>query len=116
MSPHELPIIDYDNIPVGSLQHRIRSLPADEIKLLLDHERTHNNRAQVCEILQNRLNELRAGARPSGGSQDDEPLEAEDTAGGSPVDPSGSPEPMHPPRHGMAGQPGKPKGDRPRGQ
>ncbi|MER7013510.1 hypothetical protein ABT324_19000 [Saccharopolyspora sp. NPDC000359] len=113
MSPHELPIIDYDNIPVGSLQHRIRSLRADEVKLLLDHERTHNDRVQVREILQNRLDELRAGAEPSGGTQDDKPVEAENTPGGSPVTPSGSPEPMHPPRHGMAGQPGKPRADRP---
>lgn len=113
MSPHELPIIDYDNIPVGSLQHRIRSLSTGEVEQLLDYERTHNDRVQVRELLRNRLDELRAGAQPSGGAQDSRPLEAEDTAGGSPVDPSGSPEPMHPPRHGMAGQPGKPKGDRP---
>ncbi|KAA5830529.1 hypothetical protein F1721_21910 [Saccharopolyspora hirsuta] len=116
MSPRELPIIDYDSIPVGSLQHRIRSLDADEIQQLLDHERAHNDRVQVCEILENRLAELKSGAQPSGGAQDTAPVEAEDTPAGSPVDPSGSPEPMHPPRHGMAGQPGKPKADRPRQQ
>ncbi|GAA4616095.1 hypothetical protein [Saccharopolyspora hordei] len=116
MSPQELPIIDYDTVPVGSLQHRIRSLSAEEIEQLLDHERTHNDRVQVCEVLENRLDELRAGAEPSGGTQDTGPVEAENTPAGSPVGPGGSPEPMHPPRHGMVGQPGRPRADRPRQQ
>ncbi|MEV5541806.1 hypothetical protein AB0L13_33690 [Saccharopolyspora shandongensis] len=116
MTPHEVPLIDYDNVPVGSLQHRIRSLDGEAIQQLLDYERVHNNRAQVVDVLENRLQELREGATPSGGAQDARPLEAADSAGDSPVKPSGSPEPMHPPRHGIVGQPGKPKADRPRKQ
>ncbi|MEV0085456.1 hypothetical protein [Saccharopolyspora sp. NPDC050642] len=116
MAPHELPLIDYDNVPVGSLQHRIRSLDGEQIQQLLDYERVHNNRVQVMEALENRLQELREGATPSGGAQEAQPVEAEDTPGGSPVEPSGSPEPMHPPRHGIGRLPGKPKADRPRKQ
>ncbi|QIZ37669.1 hypothetical protein [Saccharopolyspora sp. ASAGF58] len=112
MSPQELPLIDYDNGPVGSLQHRIRSLDGQEIQQLLDYEREHNNRVQVMEILEKRSQELRDGATPSGGAQDDRRVEAEGTAGESPVEPSGSPEP----RHGIGGLPGKPEADRPRNQ
>lgn len=116
MSPQELPLIDYDDEPVGSLQHRIRSLDAEAIRQLLDYERVHNNRVQVTEILEKRLQELREGATPSSGAQDDRPVETEGTGGESPVKPSGSPEPMHPPGHGIGRLPGTSKTDRPRKQ
>lgn len=111
-----LPLPDYDNLPVGSLQHRIRSLSSDEVRQLLDYEHEHNDRAQVVTILSERLEELREGAEPGPGRQLDDPVETENTAHGSPVDPSGSPQPMHPPRHGTGELPGKPKADRPRKQ
>ncbi|MFC7342894.1 hypothetical protein [Saccharopolyspora griseoalba] len=111
-----LPLPDYDNLPVGSLQHRIRSLTTDEVQQLLDYEQEHNDRPQVVTILSQRLEELHNGAVPSQGRQLDDPVETEGTSHGSPVDPSGSPQPMHPPRHGTGELPGKPKADRPRKQ
>ena len=33
-----LPIPDYDQLPEGSLAHRIRSLPAPDLQRLLDYE------------------------------------------------------------------------------
>lgn len=67
MSPHELPLIDYD-LPADALPHGIRSLDAEEIQQLLDYERQHNNRVQVVKILEDRLQELREEASPSGGA------------------------------------------------
>ncbi len=116
MHDQNLPLPDYDNLPTGSLRHRIRSLTREEVRSLLDYEREHNNRPQVVEILNNRLAELDSGKSPTPGRQFDEPVEARDTPSGSPVSPSGSPEPIHPPPQGEMGLPGKPKGNRPRRQ
>src|SRR3954451_18000014 len=42
----DLPMPDYDHLPVGSLTSRIRSLDADDLTTLLDYEREHANRIQ----------------------------------------------------------------------
>lgn len=114
VSAENLPLPDYDHLPMGSLQHRIRSLTRDELAQVLDYERGHNDRPQVVELLNRRMAELEAGAEPAPGAQDEEdPVELGRSSGGSPVGPGGSPEPIHPPRHGVQG-PGKPKGNRAR--
>jgi hypothetical protein len=115
MQEERFPLSDYDQLATGSIQHMIRSLGEKELQQVLDYERAHNNRTQIVEMMRQRLGELAHGARPAAGEQHDEPVEAQDTSKGSPVTPAGSPEPMHPPRHGTEG-PGKAKGNRPRRQ
>jgi hypothetical protein len=57
----------------------------------------------VLELLTSRREELRSGAEPSPGG-DEEPDDAPEAArGGSPVSPHGGAEPTSPLRHGVAG-------------
>lgn len=114
MPEHSAPLPDYDELPVGSLQHRIRSLNASELRRTLDYERAHNDRPQVVEMLRNRLDDLASGDRPAPGDQLDEPVETQGTARGSPVSANAQSEPSSPPPHGVSGHHGKPKGDRAR--
>src|SRR3954454_20468708 len=65
---NELPLPDYDHLPLGSLAHRIRTLDAGALSSLLDYERTHGDRLPVTELMRTRLDELRSGAEPTGGS------------------------------------------------
>ncbi|RRO16728.1 hypothetical protein EIL87_13010 [Saccharopolyspora rhizosphaerae] len=113
MQEQDFPLPDYDQLSTGSLQHMVRSLGRDELTRVLDYEQEHNNRPQVVEIMTQRLEELDRGAEPAPGEHRAQPAEAQDSAKGSPVAPSGSPQPMHPPRHGNQETPGKPKGERP---
>jgi hypothetical protein len=69
-TPHhdELPLPDYDHLPVGSLQGRIRSLDADGVSALLAYEQAHGDRLPVVQVLEARLSQLRDGAEPTSGS------------------------------------------------
>ena len=66
-SSKELPLPDYDHLPTAALQHRIRSLSADELELILAYERAHADRIDVRMVVEARLTALHEGARPSGG-------------------------------------------------
>ncbi|MBZ9641568.1 MULTISPECIES: hypothetical protein [unclassified Streptomyces] len=107
-----LPLPDYDHLPIGGLEARVRSLTAEEVEELLAYERTHADRVPVTELLTARLEQLKAGAEPTSG--DPAALRPEQGEGhtGSPVSPATSPEPFGPPPHGTPDQRGKPKGDR----
>ena len=63
----ELPLPDYDQLPLGSLQARIRSLDATGVQALLSHEQSHGDRLPVVRVLQRRLEDLEAGAEPTDG-------------------------------------------------
>ncbi len=107
-----LPLPDYDHLPIGGLESRVRSLNAGEVEELLAYERTHADRLPVTELLSARLEQLRSGAEPTSG--DPGALRPEQSASrtGSPVSPATSPEPFGPPPHGTPDQRGKPKSDR----
>jgi hypothetical protein len=64
----QLPLPDYDHLPLASLIQRVRSLEGSSLRELLDYEVAHGNRLPVVEALRDRLSELDAGAGPSGGS------------------------------------------------
>ncbi|SDS86608.1 hypothetical protein [Actinopolymorpha singaporensis] len=99
-----MPLPDYDHLPEGSLQHRIRSLSADEIGTLLDYEREHGNRLPVITVLEARIEQLHSGASPSEGGQDVRPEQTGAPAGGSQVEPGTGADSGTPLRHGVAGQ------------
>lgn len=92
---------DYDNLPLGEVQHRIRSLDQDELRTVLEYERTHANRTAVVEVLDSRLDELAGGAEPTAGDQGPG---VSPTREGSPVGPSTAAEEHTPQRHGQPGQ------------
>src|SRR5215210_3738870 len=64
----ELPLPDYDHLPLGSLVSRLRSLDATGLQTLLGYERAHGNRLPVVQVLETRLAEIGQGAQPTGGS------------------------------------------------
>jgi hypothetical protein len=99
----ELPLADYDQLPLTELRHRVRSLEEGPLRQLFDHETEHGNRIPVLEILHARLKELHDGAEPSGGDQSNAPGAAQ-TPAGSPVQESTAAEPNTPLRHGVANQ------------
>ncbi|HWI00714.1 MAG TPA: hypothetical protein VNT27_10315 [Propionibacteriaceae bacterium] len=67
-SREDLPLPDYDHLPLASLIQRIRSLDVDQLSMLDRYERAHGNRLPVTEAFRARLAELESGAEPSGGS------------------------------------------------
>jgi hypothetical protein len=65
----ELPLRDYDHLPVPALGRRIRSLTADQVGELLDYERAHARRPAATQVMEARLAQLESGAGPGGGTQ-----------------------------------------------
>jgi hypothetical protein len=98
-----LPLPDYDQLALADLRHRIRALDEGQLTRVLEHERAHGDRVPVLEVLRARLDELRAGAEPSGGDPSRTP-EVSGPEGGSPVQESTAAQPNTPLRHGVAYQ------------
>ena len=65
----ELPLPDYEQLPLGSLQARIRSLDATGVQALMSYEQSHGDRLPVVQVLQRRLEDLEAGAEPTDGAR-----------------------------------------------
>lgn len=109
--PHDqLPLPDYDHLPLGSLESRIRSLDADAVGTLLAYERAHADRLPAVQVLERRLAGLRAGAETSGGSAGAETPEVPDAAdAGSAVSPATEGPPVNPPSHGDPTNPAQPR-------
>jgi len=112
-TPHhdELPLPDYDHLPVGSLQSRIRSLDAAGVEAVLAYERAHGNRLPVVQVLESRLSALQDGAEPTSGS----PLAATPEVQHAPPPASdASPQtqgpPVNPPSQGDPTNPAQPRG------
>ena len=100
---HDLPIADYDQLPITELRHRIRALDETQLRAVFDHETEHGNRIPVLEVLHARLKELTHGAEPSDGDPANAPG-VTGTAGGSPVQESTAAQANTPLRHGVAYQ------------
>jgi hypothetical protein len=111
MTEHDqLPLPDYDHLPVEGLASRIRMLDAEGLQTLLDYERAHANRLQVVTIMENRLSSLHEGAQPSGGDPAtpaaDDPVHA---SAGSKVSGATSGPAMNPPSQGVPTNPAQPR-------
>jgi hypothetical protein len=106
-SRDELPVPDYDHLPVGSLAHRIRALDADAIDVLVAYENEHAARRPDLDRLFARRDALRSGAaQPSGGNPAaPQPEQAPAPDGAASQVPSGDQAGTNQPlRHGVAGQ------------
>jgi hypothetical protein len=108
----ELPIPDYDNLPTGSIESRIRTLGQRGVRDLLDHERQHANRVLVVRILEQRLVALDTGqTEPSGGDPTGPAPETQaGPPGGSKASPASQGPPQNPPSHGVPTNPAQPRG------
>jgi hypothetical protein len=110
MPERDLPLPDYDHLPVGSLTSRIRTLDAEALNTLLSYERAHANRAPVVTVMESRLASLREGAQPSGGDPAAPAPEAPPApAAGSKVSEATTGPPINPPSHGDPTNPAQPR-------
>jgi hypothetical protein len=91
----ELPIPDYNQLPLTELRHRIRALDEGQLRGLFDHEEAHGNRIPVLELLHARIRELTHGAEPSSGDPANAPG-ATQTSHGSPVSEATAADPAAP--------------------
>jgi hypothetical protein len=106
----DLPLKDYDHLPVGSLTSRIRTLGSEDLKTLLEYERSHANRVQVVSAMEHRLSGLADGAQPSGGDPAATGADAPPAAaGGSQVSEATSGPPVNPPSQGDPTNPAQPR-------
>ena len=106
----DLPLPDFDHLPLPEVTSRVRTLDADGVQTLVDHERAHGDRLPVLQVLEERLAELRSGAEPSGGSPD-APVPGRPPAAdaGSPVSPATAGPALNPPSHGDPTNPAQPR-------
>ena len=110
MPERDLPLPDYDHLPVGSLTSRIRMLDVQDLTTLLDYERAHANRIQVVTVMESRLSGLKDGAQPSGGDPAAQGADAPPpAAGGSAASEATSGPPVNPPSHGDPTNPAQPR-------
>jgi hypothetical protein len=63
---NELPLPEFDHVPIGHLPARIAPLDADQVQQLITFEREHGNRLPVLVVLEHRLEALNNGTEPSG--------------------------------------------------
>jgi len=104
----ELPLADYDHVPLGTLGSRIAPLDAAGVEQLLAYEREHGNRLPVVQVLEHRLQALQEGAEPSGSIPVRMP-EVNQGHGGSMVSPATSGPAMNPPSQGDPTNPSQPR-------
>ena len=104
----ELPLPDFDHLPVGALQSRIHALDASGVSQLLAYERAHGDRLPVKLILERRLEALEGGSQPTGSLPRHMP-EISQGHGGSPVTPQTSGPPINPPSQGDPTNPAQPR-------
>jgi hypothetical protein len=107
----DLPLPDYDHLPLASLVQRIRTLDGAGLRQVLAYERAHGDRLPVTQAVEARLAEVDAGAEPSGGS----PLGATPEKAGPPAAPRATSmatdaPPNNPPSHGDPTNPAQPRG------
>lgn len=106
----ELPLPDYDHLPLGSLAHRVRSLDVDGLTQLIGYERQHGARAPVLQVLETRLEALHQGAKPSAGDPSAPNADVTLAPPGSPaVSPTTQGPVINPPSHGVPTNPAQPR-------
>ena len=111
MSQHDLPLPDYDGLPLGSIESRVRTLDVEGVQRVLAYEREHADRVQVVLLLEHRLEALRSGdSQPSGGDPSaSTPEVAAGEPGQSAASPSGRGPTQNPPSHGVPTNPAQPR-------
>lgn len=103
----DLPLPDFDQMSLGDLRHRIRSLDKDALLVVVNHECGDAARVPVLEVREARLRELDGGAEPAPGDRRRAPRAHSPV--GRPrvqerVQESGAAESKTPLRHGVAFQ------------
>ncbi|MEV7635392.1 hypothetical protein AB0N71_04330 [Pseudarthrobacter enclensis] len=103
----DLPLPDYDHLPVGTLPTRIHGLEEADVAQLVSYEKAHGNRLPVLQILEKRLQDLQAGAAPSGPRTPDTPEVSDSATTPQPASTPGPP--VNPPSQGVPTNPAQPR-------
>jgi hypothetical protein len=82
----ELPIPDFDNISLGSLRGRLRSLSLEQLVVLREWEQAHAHRLPVLTLLDNRIAKISAQEQPANGSATAYPAESAPATGADAAD------------------------------
>jgi len=99
-SREDLPLPDWNDIPLGTLAERIRPLDEDALTTLLAYEEAHGDRLPITTIVRSRLEQLRGGAEPAGTVAEELP-ETSQSSSGSRVGPQTAATPADPAPHGL---------------
>jgi hypothetical protein len=105
----DLPIPDFDHLPVGDLAGRIRTLELDQVNVLIDFELAHAARVPVLQVLGARRDQLTAGATPSGGDPAADPQRPAPPAAPPTVTPATAGPKINPPSQGDPTNPAQPR-------
>jgi hypothetical protein len=103
----DLAIPDLDQLGPQQLQHRVRSLQAEDVDALVAHEEQHGNRLPVLTVLRGRLQQLADGAEPTEPDPTVRTAPADTPSharGGSPVTDATEADPSPPDPHGGPGR------------
>ena len=104
----DLPLPDFDHIPLATLPQRLLPLDERQLLLLVAYEGAHGDRLPVMQVLERRLEALRGGAEPAGRVPETMPEVAQ--GGNVPqVTPATSGPPVNPPSHGDPTNPAQPR-------
>lgn len=80
-SRDDLPIPDFDNVSLGSLRGRLRSLSLEELVTLREWEQAHAHRLPVITLLDNRIAKVSAEQTTTNGSGSTYPSEGSTSTG-----------------------------------
>jgi hypothetical protein len=81
-----LPIPDFDNVSLGSLRGRLRSLSLEQLVVLREWEQAHAHRLPVITLLDNRIAKVSAEQTTTNGSGSTYPSESATRAGARAAD------------------------------
>ncbi|WP_411374161.1 hypothetical protein ACLH0K_14005 [Arthrobacter sp. MPF02] len=104
----DLPLPDYDHLPVGTLPSRISGLGEADVAQLISYEKAHGNRLPILQILEKRLHDLQGGAVPRGPEAPSTP-EVSTSQADTPQSAQVPGPPINPPSHGTPTNPAQPR-------
>ena len=85
-SREDLPIPDFDNVSLGSLRGRLRSLSLEQLVILREWEQAHAHRLPVMTLLDNRIAKVSAEQTTTNGSGSTYPKDAAAATGSRAAD------------------------------
>jgi len=85
-SRDELPIPDFDNVSLGSLRGRLRSLSLEQLVVLREWEQAHAHRLPVMTLLDNRIAKVSAEQSANGSGSTVYPTESSSATGARAAD------------------------------
>ncbi|QVG64657.1 hypothetical protein JG551_001985 [Curtobacterium flaccumfaciens pv. flaccumfaciens] len=109
MTDRDLPIPDFDHVPLGNLTEHLTALDREQLQVLLDHEHAHGARLPVLERIRHRIEALDGGAEPTGSMPEHLPETSAGASAPADVTPATAGPTINPPSHGVPTNPAQPR-------